>query len=186
MPQHVHALRLLCTAVHQRLQRQALFLCQALCISLQASCLQAGIYLLPVQTLSDPDASQAWQINHSAPVVPCRRPRILTVFSWCRRGHTPPSGFCRHHSFMPAIAVTSNSGNCLPRRDARLKIPSMALTLKKYLVGGSSASIAASVYSAPALGHSPVLRVDKSVGHSSVPCKAPPTFRAVEQTDLSR
>lgn len=186
MPQHVHALRLLCTAVRQRLQRQALFLCQALCISLQVSCLQAGIYLLPVQTLSDPDASPAWQISHSAPAHPFRRPRSRIVFSWCRRGHTPPSGFCRRHSFMPAIAVTSNSGNCLPRRDARLKIPSMALTLKKYLVGGSSASIAASVYSAPALGHSPVLRVDKSVGHSSVPCKAPPTFRAVEQTGLSR
>lgn len=92
-PQHVHALRLSCTAVHQCLQRQALFLCQALCISLQASCLQAGIYLLPVQTLSDPDASPAWRINHSAPVVPCRRPRILTVSSWCRRGHTPPAGF---------------------------------------------------------------------------------------------
>ena len=90
MPQHVHALRLLCTAVHQRLQRQALFLCQALCISLQASCLQAGIYLLPVQTLSDPDASPAWRINHSAPAAPCRRPRSLTVSSWCRRGHTPP------------------------------------------------------------------------------------------------
>ena len=65
----------------------------------------------------------------------------------------------------------------MPRRDARVKIPRSAFSLKNNFSGGFCIKICDKVDSSAALGDSPVLSIDDAIGNRSVVCGIRPPSR---------
>lgn len=68
-------------------------------------------------------------------------------------------------------AVFNSSGNCLPRRDARRKMPSQALRLKKYFSGTHACKIEDKRDAQATLGNAPVLGIHSSPRQRVVVCQ---------------